>query len=127
MSDGRWFEVDSDIEAAIHHFKQSVALYREGSFETSGLSGYRELARVAKVGALGGISLSAVALIHDLGRPDRFLNMLRVFKPSSPMSMGSWLLVAYGPLAGAAAVSDVTGILPRAGRAATAGAPGGGI
>jgi hypothetical protein len=41
VSDGRWFEVDSDIEAAIHHFKQSVALYREGSFETSGLSGYR--------------------------------------------------------------------------------------
>jgi len=88
----------------------------------AGLSGYRELARVAKVGALGGISLSAVALIHDLGRPDRFLNMLRVFKPSSPMSMGSWLLIAYGPLAGAAAVSDVTGILPAAGRAATAGA-----
>jgi formate-dependent nitrite reductase membrane component NrfD len=86
------------------------------------LSGYGELARVAKVGALGAISLSAVALVHDLGRPDRFLNMLRVFKPSSPMSMGSWLLIAYGPLAGAAAVSEVTGILPGAGRAATAGA-----
>ena len=33
------------------------------------LSGYRELAKVAKVGALGAISLSAVALVHDLGRP----------------------------------------------------------
>src|SRR6202043_212642 len=51
-----------------------------------------------------------------------FLNMLRVFKPSSPMSVGSWLLVAYGPLAGAAAVSEVTGILPAGGRAATVGA-----
>ena len=79
------------------------------------LSGYGELARVAKVGALGAISLSAVALVHDLGRPERFLNMLRVFKPSSPMSVGSWLLAAYGPVAGAAAVSDVTGILPAAG------------
>jgi formate-dependent nitrite reductase membrane component NrfD len=86
------------------------------------LSGYGELARVAKVGALGAISLSAVALVHDLGRPERFLNMLRVFKPSSPMSVGSWLLAGYGPLAGAAAVSEVTGILPGAGRAATLGA-----
>jgi hypothetical protein len=86
------------------------------------VSGYGELARVAKVGALGAISLSAVALVHDLGRPGRFVNMLRVFKPTSPMSVGSWLLSAYGPAAGAAAVSEVTGILPGAGRAATLGA-----
>ena len=86
------------------------------------LSGHRELARVSKVAALGAISLSGVALVHDLGRPTRFLNMLRVFKPSSPMSVGSWLLAAYGPVAGAAALSDVTGILPSAGAAATAGA-----
>jgi DMSO reductase anchor subunit len=86
------------------------------------LSGYRELAKVAKVGALGAISLSAVALVHDLGRPGRFANMLRIFKPSSPMSVGSWLLAAYGPVAGAAAVSEVTGILPKAGTAATLGA-----
>jgi formate-dependent nitrite reductase membrane component NrfD len=86
------------------------------------LSGYRELARVAKVSALGAISLSGVALVADLGRPARFVNMLRVFKPSSPMSVGSWLLAAYGPVAGAAAVSEVTGILPKAGRAATLGA-----
>jgi formate-dependent nitrite reductase membrane component NrfD len=86
------------------------------------LSGYGALARVAKFGALGAISLSAGALVHDLGRPERFANMLRVFKPSSPMSVGSWLLAGYGPVAGAAAVSEVTGILPKAGRAATLGA-----
>jgi len=86
------------------------------------LSGYHELARVAKISALGAISLSAVALVHDLGRPQRFVNMLRVFKPSSPMSVGSWLLSAYGPVAGAAAMSEVTGILPKAGLAATFGA-----
>jgi DMSO reductase anchor subunit len=83
------------------------------------LSGYRELAKVAKAGALGAISLSAVALVNDLGRPKRFVNMLRVFKPSSPMSVGSWLLAVYGPVAGAAAVSEVTGKLPAAGLAAT--------
>jgi len=86
------------------------------------LSGHRELARAAKVSALGAISLSAAALVHDLGRPARFANMLRVFKPSSPMSVGSWLLAGYGPVAGAAAVSEVTGILPAAGTAATLGA-----
>jgi DMSO reductase anchor subunit len=86
------------------------------------LSGYRELAKAAKVGALGAISLSAVALVHDLGRPERFVNMLRVFKPSSPMSVGSWLLAAYGPVAGAAAVSELTGIAPKAGLTATLGA-----
>jgi len=83
------------------------------------LSGYRELAKVAKAGALGAISLSAVALVNDLGRPKRFVNMLRVFKPSSPMSVGSWLLAVYGPVAGAAVVSEVTGKLPAAGLAAT--------
>ena len=88
----------------------------------AGLSGHRELARAAKVSALGAISLSAAALVHDLGRPARFTNMLRVFKPSSPMSVGSWLLAGYGPVAGAAAVSEVTGMLPKAGTAATLGA-----
>ena len=80
------------------------------------------LARSAKVAALGGISVSTVALINDLGRPARFHHMLRVFKLSSPMSVGSWILSVYGPAAGAAALSDLTGILPAAGVVATAGA-----
>jgi formate-dependent nitrite reductase membrane component NrfD len=85
-------------------------------------TGRSGLATVAKSAAFGGISLSLVALVHDLGRPARFLNMLRVFKPSSPMNIGSWLLSGYGPLAGAAAASAVTGRLPRIGALATAGA-----
>ncbi|GLZ12987.1 polysulfide reductase [Actinomadura sp. NBRC 104425] len=85
-------------------------------------TGRRELARTAKVGALGAISLSLAALVHDLGRPARFLNMLRVAKPTSPMSMGSWLLFGYGPLAGAAAVTEMTGRFRRLGALATAGA-----
>jgi formate-dependent nitrite reductase membrane component NrfD len=85
-------------------------------------AGYGELARVSKTGAGAAISLSTVFLVHDLGRPRRFLNMLRVFKPTSPMSMGSWLLSAYGPAAGVAAACAVTGRFPRIGLAATAGA-----
>jgi formate-dependent nitrite reductase membrane component NrfD len=86
------------------------------------LAGNRELSRAAKTGAAGAIGLSAVALVHDLGRPERFVNMLRVFKVTSPMSVGSWLLAGYGPAAGAAAACALTGRLPRAGTAATIGA-----
>ncbi|WAX56456.1 polysulfide reductase NrfD [Jatrophihabitans cynanchi] len=85
-------------------------------------TGRPALARSLKLGALGAITASAAALIHDLGKPSRFYNMLRVAKPSSPMSMGSWLLAGYGPLAGASALSDLTGVLPAAGRTASVGA-----
>ncbi|MEU0112595.1 NrfD/PsrC family molybdoenzyme membrane anchor subunit [Streptomyces bobili] len=80
------------------------------------------LARTAKLGAAGGISLSLAALVHDLGRPARFLNMLRVFKPTSPMSVGSWLLAGYAPLTMAAMAADVTGRYRLVGAAATASA-----
>ncbi|MFJ8543349.1 NrfD/PsrC family molybdoenzyme membrane anchor subunit [Streptomyces sp. NPDC093586] len=85
-------------------------------------TGRPALARTAKLGAAGAVSLSLAALVHDLGRPARFLNMLRVVKPTSPMNMGSWLLAGYAPLTLAAAASDVTGRCRPAGTAATAGA-----
>ncbi|MFJ6071907.1 NrfD/PsrC family molybdoenzyme membrane anchor subunit [Streptomyces sp. NPDC093065] len=80
------------------------------------------LARTAGLGAAGAVSLSLAALVHDLGRPARFLNMLRVFKPTSPMSVGSWLLAGYAPLTIAAAAADVTGRYRLVGTAATASA-----
>src|SRR5665647_2540169 len=58
------------------------------------------LRRASRLGALAGISLSMAALVHDLGRPSRFLNMQRVVRPTSPMSVGTWVLSLYGPLAG---------------------------
>src|SRR5699024_10426226 len=70
------------------------------------MTGRPDLARPLRYTALAAISGSTAALIYDLGRPERFLNMLRVFKPSSPMSVGSWILVGYGPLAGVAAVTS---------------------
>jgi hypothetical protein len=60
--------------------------------------------------------------VHDLGRPERFLMMLRVFKPTSPLSVGSWILAPFSGLAAAAAASRATGRLPRLGRAAGAAA-----
>ena len=46
-------------------------------------------------------------LISDLGRPERFLDMLRVFKPQSPMSMGAWTLAGFGTFSGAAAFAEL--------------------
>ncbi|KAB2368192.1 NrfD/PsrC family molybdoenzyme membrane anchor subunit [Actinomadura montaniterrae] len=86
------------------------------------LTGRPAAARALKISSLVAIAGSAAALIHDLGRPARFVNMLRVMKPTSPMSVGSWVLAAYGPAAGAAAVLDVTGLFKPLGRAATVGA-----
>ena len=65
--------------------------------------------------------MSVTALLHDLGRPGRFLNLMRMFKVTSPMSVGSWLLGGYVTAAGVAAVTALTGRLPRVGAAATAG------
>lgn len=88
----------------------------------AGATGRPALGRTAKAGAAGAITLSLAALVHDLGRPSRFLNMLRVFKPTSPMSVGSWVLCGYAPLALAAAATDVAGRYRPVGSAATAGA-----
>ncbi len=49
-----------------------------------------------------GSSLGGVLLIHDLGRPSRFIHMLRVFRPTSPMNVGAWILSGAAPLAIAA-------------------------
>ena len=54
-------------------------------------------------------------LVADLGRPERFLNMLRIFKPRSPMSMGAWSLTLFGNLAAGAVAADLLG-RPRAAR-----------
>ena len=95
------------------------------------LTGRDALRRGCRLTSLAALSASTWFLIHDLGRPSRFANMLRVFKPTSPMSMGTWILAAYGPMAGLAAASEMTALLPpggvsralpRAGRAAGVGA-----
>ena len=73
------------------------------------------LERGSKAVAAGAAGLSLVALIKDLGRPERFLNMLRVFKPTSPMNIGSWLLSGFVPATLAAAASELTGIATQIG------------
>jgi formate-dependent nitrite reductase membrane component NrfD len=64
----------------------------------------RSMIRDARwLAAIGG-AVSPALLIADLGVPRRFLNMLRVFKVQSPMSVGSWTLMSFSSSAAAAAV-----------------------
>ncbi|MFZ0386819.1 MAG: NrfD/PsrC family molybdoenzyme membrane anchor subunit, partial [Solirubrobacteraceae bacterium] len=86
------------------------------------LSGRPRLATPARLCASAAITLSFAALIKDLGRPARFVNMLRVLKPTSPMSVGTWILSAYAPLNYLATASTVARRAPRIGRAAGVGA-----
>ncbi|MBO0869841.1 MAG: polysulfide reductase NrfD, partial [Micromonosporaceae bacterium] len=86
------------------------------------LTGRHRLARPAKLAAAGALAAGLYALVHDLGRPARFVNMLRVFKVTSPMSVGSWLLAGYGPLATVAAGATLAPRLQPLGRVATVGA-----
>ena len=75
-------------------------------------------ARARWLGVATGAS-GTVLLVIDLGRPERFLNMLRVFRPSSPMSVGSWVLATYAP---AATLGALVGGRGAVGLAADAGA-----
>jgi formate-dependent nitrite reductase membrane component NrfD len=86
------------------------------------LTGRPGLSRAAKTGALAASAVSVAALVHDLGRPARFINMMRVVKVTSPMSVGTWLLGGYVPAVWVAAATALTGRLPRIGAAATASA-----
>jgi hypothetical protein len=72
--------------------------------------GARAVALRARWTALAAVAVSGAFLVLDLGRPGRFHHMLRVAKPSSPMSMGTWLLTAYGPAAGLAATAPLVGL-----------------
>lgn len=65
------------------------------------------LRRNARLSALAAVGLGGVALVKDLGRPERFLNMLRTIKLTSPMSLGSWILSAFSAGAGVAAANEI--------------------
>lgn len=72
--------------------------------QAAGGSGCAVLVRRCRLVAAGGAAASAALLIRDLGRPARFLAMLRVFRPTSPMNMGTWLLSGFGACASLAAL-----------------------
>lgn len=81
----------------------AAALAQIGKFTSSD---YKLVNDARWIAAIGG-AISPLLLISDLGRPKRFLNMLRVFKIQSPMSVGSWTLVAFSTSAGAAVTCNL--------------------
>ena len=70
------------------------------------LTGREALRRNSRFAAIGAAGLGAAALVRDLGRPERFLNMLRTVKLTSPMSVGSWILAGFSACAGVAAADE---------------------
>ncbi|HKU59063.1 MAG TPA: NrfD/PsrC family molybdoenzyme membrane anchor subunit [Gaiellaceae bacterium] len=66
--------------------------------------------RALYIGAVADVA-SPMLLISDLGRPERFLNMFRVFKVTSPMSVGSWILLVSGGASSTAAILELLGQL----------------
>jgi len=66
----------------------------------------RQLVRDARWIAAAGAVISPALLVSDLGRPERFLAMMRVFKPQSPMSVGVWTLLGFSTAASATAFAD---------------------
>jgi formate-dependent nitrite reductase membrane component NrfD len=73
-----------------------------------------ELVRNGRYAALAGSIASSALLVKDLGRPERFLNMLRIFKLKSPMSVGVYTLVSFSTGAGFAALEQARedGLVP---------------
>lgn len=70
----------------------------------------QKLARDCRYIAAAGTALSSALLVADLGRPERFLAMLRVFKRHSPMSVGAWTLAVFGTCSAAAALAELANL-----------------
>ena len=64
------------------------------------------LRRNSRYAALAAVAAGGLALVRDLGKPSRALNMMRTVKLTSPMSVGSWILTAFGSFAGLAVASE---------------------
>ena len=98
-------------EIPMYLFSGGLAGASAGLACLSELRGDDELARRAWAASLAGVGVSPLFLISDLGRPSRFLNMLRVFKVTSPMNVGAWILLASGGASNTAAVLELLGRL----------------
>src|SRR5262249_44887879 len=75
------------------------------------LTGNETLARRSLLIGAAADVVSPALLVSDLSRPERFLNMFRVFKVTSPMSVGSWILLVSGGASSTAAVLELAGKL----------------
>lgn len=103
-------------------YKISTYLFVGGVAGASGIiqagaaaTGNTVLRRNSRLVAMASVGLSGIALVADLGRPERFLNMMRTVKLTSPMSVGTWILSAYAGFAGVTTAAEVLRLLPSRG------------
>ena len=82
-------------------------------------AGDTDAAVIARRVALAAVAPCPVLLVADLGRPERFLNMLRIVKPRSPMNTGAWCLAGFSGAAALSVAADLLG-MPRSARIAGA-------
>ena len=98
------------IDIPIYYFlgAAGAALTLGAALQLAPRGSRRDLRRLSAtchwIGIIGSTA-GAGFLVHDLGRPERFLHMMRVFRPTSPMNMGVWIL------SGAAPTAITTGLL----------------
>jgi hypothetical protein len=105
-------------EIPMYFYTGGLAGASAGLALLSEVQGNDVLARRAWAVASAGIMVSPALLTSDLGRPARFLNMLRMFKVTSPMSVGSWILTLSGAATTVGAANSLLGLFPRLGRVA---------
>ena len=102
----------SELDIAGYLFTGGIAAGSAVLAAGAELTGRKRLRRNARLSSVTALGVSGVALVHDLGRPDRFYNMLRVFKPTSPMSVGSWLLSAFALPVAVGVADELPQLLP---------------
>lgn len=105
-------------EIPLYFYTGGLAGASAGLAYLAELRGNHELGRRAWAAATVGVTISPALLTSDLGKPQRFLNMFRMFKITSPMSVGSWLLTASGATTTLAAANEWLGLFPRLSRVA---------
>ena len=99
-------------DVPLYLFLGGLAATSSGLGALGGATDRPTLRRTGRLAAAGGAVGGTVFLVHDLHRPTRFLHMLRVFKPTSPLSVGTWILSPFATFAAATAASEVTGPVP---------------
>lgn len=75
-------------------------------------TGLDVLRRRSRLTAMAAVAVSGGLLVSDLGRPERFLNMLRTVKLTSPMSVGTWIFSGYSAFAGVTTAGELARMLP---------------
>jgi formate-dependent nitrite reductase membrane component NrfD len=90
------------IDIPLYYFlggAAGAALALGAAAQLLGDQGLQKFGRNCHIVGIVGSTVGGGLLIHDLGRPERFLNMMRVFRPTSPMNVGAWILSGAAPLA----------------------------